>query len=544
VANGGSQSDHAGWIAAGIIVAVIAAYLSTLGAGFIWDDDRHVTAPALRSIGGLWRIWFERGATQQYYPLLHTVFWLEHHLWGSAALGYHLANVVFHAGVAVLFWRVLRRLNLPGAFLAALLFALHPVHVESVAWISEQKNTLSTLFYLAALLCYLRFDVDRRWQDYAWATAWFACALLTKSVTATLPAAILVVLWWRRGQLDWRRDVWPVLPWFILGVIAGLHTAWVERTLIGAEGAAFEFTFVQRLLLAARVPFFYLGKLLWPARLTFIYPRWTIHPADLLAWLPLCAAALITAAAWRLGRRMRAPLAAWLLFVGSLFPVLGFFNVFPFQYSFVADHFQYLASLPIIALLAATLCSLVNRPLQLTWTVASGALVACAALTWRQTQLYHSSETLYRATIARNPTCWMAYNNLGREVAADPQRRDEAIALFERAIELHPTHAEALSNLGLALAQAGRVSEALTRLETSLRLNPHLYQAYNNYAIALVAADRLPDAVNAFARAAELNPQLPQIQENWARILQRLGREAEAAEHFAAAKRLRAAEAR
>jgi len=222
-----------------IFGVVFLAYLPALRAGFVWDDDAHLTRPALRSLNGLWRIWSEPGATQQYYPILHSLFWLEQKLWGDAALGYHIANLVLHGSAAILFMFVLRRLAIPGAWLAALLFALHPVHVESVAWITEQKNTLSAVFYLAAALAYLRFDGERRRASYLVAFGFFVLALLTKTVTTTLPAALLVVFWWQRRSLSWPRDVRPLLPWFALAVTAGLFTAWIERTLIGAEGATF-----------------------------------------------------------------------------------------------------------------------------------------------------------------------------------------------------------------------------------------------------------------------------------------------------------------
>ncbi|MDI1318806.1 MAG: hypothetical protein PSW75_01255, partial [bacterium] len=340
----------AGWWCALVFLLILVAYLPALSGGLLWDDNGHITRTDLRSWEGLFRIWSEIGATQQYYPLLHSAFWLEHHLWGDATLGYHLLNVLLHATTACLFGRLLQRLAVPGAWLAALLFALHPVCVESVAWISEQKNTLSAVFYLAAALAYLRFDDGERTpRRYVLATGLFVLALLTKSVTATLPAALLVVGWWRRGRLDWRRDVRPLLPWFVLAGASGLFTAHFESALIGAQGADFNLGVLQRCLLAGRVVWFYLGKLAWPADLIFIYPRWTIDTAVWWQWLfPLAGLALLGGLAWW-SRQSRGPLAAALLFGGTLFPVLGFVNVYPFVFSFVADHFQYLASLAVFA---------------------------------------------------------------------------------------------------------------------------------------------------------------------------------------------------
>jgi protein O-mannosyl-transferase len=267
------------WLALLLGGATLIAYFPAIHGGFLWDDDAHVTRPELRSVHGLWRIWFDLGATQQYYPLLHSAFWLEDKLWGEAAVGYHLLNILQHASAAFLLLLILRRLEIPGAFLAAALFALHPVHVESVAWITEQKNTLSAVFYLGAMLAYLRFDEERRTSLYALALGLFVLGLLSKTVVATLPGALLVIFWWRHGRLSWQRDCVPLIPWFALGAAAGLLTAWVERRFIGAEGMAFDFTFLQRALLAGRVIWFYLSKLFWPVDLMFIYPRWEVNPA-------------------------------------------------------------------------------------------------------------------------------------------------------------------------------------------------------------------------------------------------------------------------
>jgi tetratricopeptide (TPR) repeat protein len=530
------------WIIALLAAGALAAvYLPALRGGFVWDDAAHVTAPALRSGEGLGRIWTEVGATQQYYPLLHTAFWLEHRLWGGSPLGYHLANLALHALAATLFGLALRRLAVPGAILAALIFAFHPVHVESVAWISEQKNTLSTVFYLAAALAYLRFRERFSAGSYCVASAFFVCALLTKTVTATLPAALLVVLWWRQGRLGWR-DAAPLLPWLVLGVAAGLFTAWVERAHIGAEGAAFDLPFVARCLLAARVVWFYLGKLCWPANLTFIYPRWTVDAADPAAWWPLIALLIVLAWLWRVSRtNTRSPLAMSLLFGGSLFPVLGFFNIYPFLYSYVADHFQYLASLAVIASVAAALVHLgaTARPSRI--ALVGLILAALAGLTRQQSGMFRDVQTLFRATIARNPDCWMAYNNLGKELLASPATQREAIACFERAIALRPDYFEAHNNLGLVLTQTGRSHDAIPHLEKALKLKPRAYEAHNNLAIALAGSGRAEEALRSFAAAAALNPRLPNIHENWGKALLLLNRRDEAAERFAIAQRLRGA---
>jgi tetratricopeptide (TPR) repeat protein len=521
-----------------LLCASVAAYARVFSAGFIWDDAAHVTAPALRTWGGLLRIWIEPGATQQYYPLLHSVFWVEHQLWGEHALGYHLANLGFHVAAAVLFANLLRRLHVPGASLAAFIFALHPVHVESVAWISEQKNTLSTVFYLGSAYLYFDYEGRRGPVAYFAALGCFVLALLTKSVTATLPAALLLIVWWQRGQLAWRRDIVPLLGWFVLGAGAGTLTAWIERHVIGAGGAAFDLTIVQRLLLAGHALSFYACKLVWPENLTFNYPRWELRPDEFAAWLPLAAVLILTLALWRWRHRTRAPLTAWLFFAGTLFPVLGFLNVYPFQYSYVADHFLYVASLGPMALSAAAvaMATAARAP--------AGGIALLAAygfLTCDQTTMYRDAESLYRATLARNSASWMACNNLGELLMKQAATRDEAIAQFERALALRPDYAEAHNNLGLALSQAGRTADAITHLARAVELKPAMTEAHNNLGIAFVRAGRTNDAVGEFRHAAALAPNLPNIQENWGKALLLLGRQREADEHFAVAARLRAA---
>ena len=532
-------------VTAGVVLVVLAAlcaYAPALHGGLVWDDEAHLTAPALRSWAGLGRIWTEPGATQQYYPVLHSAFWLEHRLWGAQVFGYHLTNLAQHLLAAGLFALLLRRLAVPGAALAATLFALHPVHVESVAWISEQKNTLSLVWYLGAALAYLRYhDGDRaRRRDYWLGSALFLLALLTKSVTATLPAALLVVTWWRHGRLSWRRDVGPLVPWFVVGAMAGLFTAEMERHVIGAAGADYALSGTQRLLLAGHIAWFYVGHLLWPADLTFIYPRWTIDPRLALDWLPTLSALALLALLWRLRHRSRAPLAAALLFGGSLFPVLGFFDVYPFRYSYVADHFQYLPNLGLIALLAAGL-ALGTRawPRIARGALGTALLLALAVTTSRLTPMYRDHETLYRTTLARHPECWMAHNNLGLLLSARGERRTAAWH-FRQAIALHPNYFDGLNNLGLTLTQLGQPRAAVPYLERAIQADPTAPQARNNLGIALAGCRQTRAAVAAFRGALHFLPDAPSLYDNLAKALRLDGRPREAAAAAAQAAHWRA----
>jgi len=497
----------------------------------LWDDDRHVTRSDLRSTEGLWRIWFDLGATQQYYPVAHTAFWIQHRLWGDATLGYHLVNIVLHGSSAFLIGLILRRLAAPGAWLAAAIFALHPVHVESVAWISELKNTLSGVLYLGAALVYLKFDAGRERQAYVLALGLFLLALFAKTATATLPAALLVVFWWQRGRLEWSRDVRPLAPFLAAGVAAGLFTAWVERTLIGAEGADFELTAIERVLVAGRAVWFYLGTLVWPANLTFIYPRWNV---DQSAWwqylFPLTALAVL-AGCWRWRSRSRAPLAAALLFGGTLVPALGFFNVFPFRYSFVADHFVYLASIPVITLASAGLARAAARRTAVPRVAMVAAAVALAgglgALTWAQSRDYADAETLYRATLRRNPGSWMAHNNLGR-LLVDAGRMDEARVHLEESLRLRGDLPEPHFSLGLLELRQARLAEAAGRFETAVRLDPGFAEARNNLGLAWLRLGRAADALGAFDEARRLDPGLAPAHKNACEALVELGRPADA----------------
>jgi tetratricopeptide (TPR) repeat protein len=524
-----------------LTAVVFAVYQPAWHGGLLWDDDMHVPRPELRSWDGLRRVWCELKTTSQYYPVVHSVFWLEHRLWGGNTLGYHLVNVALHVLAALLVLRILKRLKIPGAYLATAIFALHPVQVESVAWITELKNTLSGVFYLGALLSYLRFDRSRSKTAYGIALLLFALALLSKTVTATLPGAVLLILWWQRGRLDWKRDVLPLLPFFMMALAGGLLSAWMERKVAGAEGVEYALTWVERLLLAGRAAWFYVGKLFWPENLAFIYPRWQISQGAWWQYLfPLTAAGLL-AGLWRIRGLSRAPLAAALYFGGTLFPALGFLNVYPFRYSYVADHFQYLACLGLIVLTAAALAQLPRgRPV---WLRPAGqsacvaGLAALAILSWRQSRMYADIQTLYRTTIARNPDCWMAYGNLGL-VEVNSGRAAEAIELYRQALRVKPDYADAESNLGNALGGLGRLDEAIEHYRRALRIEPDHIEAHSNLGTALVKAGRIPEAIEQYRQALRIKPNYADAHSNLGTALAGLGRFSEAIEQYRDAVRI------
>ncbi|WP_428938570.1 tetratricopeptide repeat protein [Fontivita pretiosa] len=444
-----------------IFIATFTCYWPAMRGQFIWDDDRHVSEnPTLRNLRGLWRIWFRWGATPQYYPMTHTSFWIEYRFWGLNPTGYHVTNVTLHSINALLLWRLLRRLEVRGAFLAAAVFALHPVNVESVAWISERKNVLAMCFALLATLAYVRPSPCR--SSYAIALVLFICALLSKTITATLPAVLLVLIWWKHGRIH-RRDVVALLPFFVAGIGMGLMTAAMERFYVGATGEDWQLSLLDRVLIAGRAIWFYLSKLVFPVRLMFSYPRWQIDPLAWWQWAYAVGVVVVLALVVLNRRRVgRGPTAAVLIFVGTLFPALGFFNTYPMRYSFVADHFQYLSAPAMIALIVAGAARLRLSALIPLLCIVLGTL------TWRQAGIYRDAETLWRDTIARNPSSWMARYNLGvllsnRAGTDEASRHDleEALKLFDEVERLRPHHDKVRMARGDALVKLGRISEAI-----------------------------------------------------------------------------------
>lgn len=578
-----------------LCLAPLLVYLPLASAGFIWDDDAYVTRnPNLGSLAGLVRIWLDPLATPQYYPLVHTTFWLEHRLFGLEPLGYHAVNVLLHGLSSVLLWRVLLQLRLPGAFLAASLFAAHPVMTESVAWVTERKNVLSLALALGSLWSYLRYaplvpgapgPASKRPRRglLALAGGLYAAALLSKTTACALPAVILVLTWWKRGRIR-MGDVMPLLPFFALGFAAGLHTIWLEKHHVGALGGEWALSPLGRVLLAGRALVFYTGKLAWPHPLIFFYPRWEIDVSSGWQWLyPIGVAALAAALYAARARIGRGPLAAMLLYAGVLFPALGFFDVYPFRYSYVADHFQYAASPAPIALFSATVATGVARLgpfLRVPAFCAALLLVAgLGVLSYRQAGIYRDLETLYGDTIRKNPGAWQAYINLANHLSGEGRHAEAlgyareavrtgpkvadahntlgavlvatstpgspgdarlagAIEEFSRAMELEPEHVDALYNLSVALTLAGRHGEAAAGYARILQLRPGETDALTGLGRALLAASRPEEAEAPLRRAAEARPTDPQAQNDLGVALARLGRLDEALSRFAAATRL------
>ena len=512
--------------AALIIVLTVIAYLPALRCGFIWDDDYYVTNnPLLTETDGLRRIWFSMHHQSQYFPLVYTALRFEYMLWGLNPMGYHAVNVLLHGLNALLVWAVLKRLALPGAWLAAAVFALHPVHVESVAWVTELKNTQSTLFYLLALLAWMKFadkETTRPWLFYAVALLLHALALFCKTTACTLPAALVLVLWMRNQPIGWRR-IAQIMPFLVLGVAVGLVSVWWESCMGHYREDYFSFNLLERLLIASRAVWFYAMKLVWPTNLTFSYPRWQINSRDPLqyVWLIGCAAVALVLW-WRRNKWGRGCAGAVIFFVATLSPLLGFIRLYTFRWSFVADHYQYVASIGLIALVVGAGTTIAQRAGR--WGRDLGTLAAAAVLlllgvsTWRQVHVYRDQETLWRDTLTKNPDSWIAHCNLG-VVLEDLGKLPEAMGHYEQALRINPGYVEAYSNLGATLARMGRVQEAIDLFKQALRLNPDYVEAYNNFGVALVNAGRVQEAIELFKQALRINPDYADAYSNLGAVL-------------------------
>src|SRR2546430_5645798 len=495
-----------------LAVTTIFAYQPVWHGGFIWDDDAYITnSELLTAPDGLRRIWFSLDSPSQYFPLVYTMFRFERAWWGLSPTGYHFVNILLHLANALILWSLLARLRVPGAWLAGAIFALHPVQVESVAWITERKNVLMGLFFLLTIRAWVEFDdkqTKQRWFFYVLALLLYALALFSKTTACTLPAALLLILWLQGRRINQRQLV-QLVPFVVLALGMGLLTVWWERYHQGTRGPLFAISPPERLLIASRAIWFYLGKLFWPSNLTFIYPRWIVSPTHLLeyAWLAalggLCA--VISFARRYVGRSLE---VAALFFVATLSPVLGFIMLYTFRYTFVADHYQYLASIGPIALASAGITTLAASFQESRHSIFRAAVCIVAALavfTWRQSTIYADIEALWRTTIARNPGCWMAHNNLGI-VLSEKGEIDEAIAHYRKTLEMSPDFADADYNLGNALLQKGEIDAAIVHCQRAVTIQPNDPDAQVALGNALFQKGLIDDSIVHYQKTLAIRP--------------------------------------
>ncbi|MGD0061425.1 MAG: tetratricopeptide repeat protein [Verrucomicrobiia bacterium] len=555
-----------------LVILTFITYAPALRCGFIWDDDDHFTRnPAMTSIHGLTQIWSSL-VVSRYYPLTLTTFWVERRLWGLHPLPYHAVNIALQAANAVLLWTLLRRLRVPGAWFAAALWAVHPVCVESVAWATELKNTQSGFFFLLCVLCFLRFETDNKRELYALAVAFGVAAMLSKPSTVVLPLVLLLCAWWERGR--WRRsDLLRVAPFFGLALGMSAMTVieqhrWVQR----AGAAGWQLPPAERLVIAGKTVWFYAAHVLWPAKLMFVYPRWDVSAGSASSWLPLAGVIAVGALLWMCRRQpwARAGLFGTGFFVVALLPVMGFFNVYFFRYSFVADHFQYLASIGIITL-AVTAVGRLARERVPRIVLGVGAAVVLVVLSWQHCAAFQNEGTLWRDTLAKNPGCWMAHDNLAKiliyqgnlaeardhceeALRINPDDADghndlgialqglgnvpEAVMHFERALEIDAQYAQAHNNLGLAFVQLGKVPEAIQHYEQALQIQPDFAEAHYNLGNALVQQGKLPEGIQQYEQAVRIWPDYANAHFNLGLALWRVSQPLAAISHYQEALRI------
>jgi tetratricopeptide (TPR) repeat protein len=440
-----------------------------------------------------------------------------------------------------MFWLVLRRLKVPWAWMAAAVFAVHPVMVESVAWITERKNVLAGLFYFLSLWSYLRFDPmesdSSRSRDQRWWYVAFICfvaALASKTITCSLPAAILVLVWWKRGRITWQ-DIAPTLPMFALGLASGLFTSHLEKTHVWAGESDYHYSLLERSLIAGRVVWFYAGTLVWPTDLAFIHPRWHIDKGQWWQWqFPMAAVALLIVS-WAMRKRItRDPLAALLLFGGTLFPAMGFFDIYPLRFSFVADHFSYLAAAWLIAGIAGVIASVSRRwqvPREVTRIAGAVVLLVLGTLTWNQQRIYTDPETLWRDTLIKNPECWMAMNNLG-VIMVHQSQAEAAIELLNQCLAIKPDYYIGRNNLGTAYLLKGNVSGAEEIFRRVLEMRPDYPMGHMNLGLSLARQGRWSEAELEYRAAIKGDSNLSAMLKSIGTALDQQGHSDMALRHF------------
>ena len=456
------------------LAAIFVFYFPALSGEFIWDDVLFSEEKTIHDWSSLWDIWFapsEIAGEGHYWPITYTTFWLEHKLFGLNPLGYHIVNCTLYFINVVLIWRLLLRLEVPGAWAISMIFTVHPLHVESVAWLIERKDLLSALFYLGAVHVWLRFRESSSLKTYALALGLYALGMLSKSIAVTLPAALLVLLWWKQERVS-AQDIMRLLPFFIVGfaITLGDYLFYVSRE----EQLNITFSFLERILIAAQALWFYVGKLLWPTNLMVIYPHWDVSVEDLISWLFMVAAVGVLALLWGYRHRIgKGPLAGVAFFVITLLPIFGFVDHKYMQFSFVADRYQYLAGLGLIAVVVGGAVHAIQLHITSFKPVVIGAftvmVVGLGVLTWHQAAIYQDGVTFFRHIIAHNPTARDAHHNLGN-VLFKKKRYEDALEVLQEALEQNPD-SPALTHMAIAdsyhkLGQHAKAMEWIERART------------------------------------------------------------------------------
>lgn len=499
-----------------LVAATFIAYWPCWRGMWVWDDQVHLlNNPVLRP-GGLAKVWIP-GGYLNYWPITYTVYWIEFQLWGLHPVGYHLVNLAFHCIAALLVWRVLKRLELPGAWLAAAIFALHPVNVESVAWVAQLKGILSLVFGLLSLLAYLSYEQKAgRWR-YALALALFVLSALAKGEALTLPIVLLALAWWQRGRIT-RSDIWRVVPYFMIAACMAGGEIWFERAV--SFGAVRTDGIFSRILVAGCVVWFYLWKLIWPQNLIPFYPQWNLPFHGVIELLPGAALLGICLVAWRSRHAWGKPVLMTLFcYLALLLPVLGFVDIAFMKYAVVADHWQYPATIVICAAFAAgwTKCAEAFGGRWLAGVGGISLLAGLMVLTCFQSRVYASPDAFYQTILAQNPKSSFGENNYG-VVLADRGDIDAAALHYQQALKIDPDQAEANSNLAQILLGRGVIAGALAHVHRALEIYPNYADAHCILGAALAKQGDFDAAVMQFNRSLKLNPELRWANFNLAQV--------------------------
>ena len=524
------------FISSAIIIAAttLVVYLSAMQSGFVWDDDCMLTNNRVLKEKGLYDSWFTT-SQPNYWPITSTSYWVEHKLWGLNPAGYHITNILIHTICALLIWRILILLKIPVAWPAALIFAVHPVNVESVAWIAQRKTLLATLFFLITLLLYLKFENNSSLLLYWLSAGTFVLAMLSKGSVVGLPIVLLLAAWWQRGTVS-RRDLLRSAPFFAVSAVMSCVEIWFQyNRAIGGDVIRSD-NFFARLAGAGMAVWFYIYKAILPINLIFIYPRWQIDPKNWLFFVPLMALAGLFLLFWLYRKSWGRPfLFALSYYVVMLLPILGFFNIYFMRYSLVADHYQYASIIGIISLIAGV-CYYIAGRLGGQWnnrvkTAAAVIVVVLGILTLRQSRAYANAETLWNDTLRKNPNSWVAHNNLGSALLQQG-KINEAISHYYQILKTRPDDAEAHNNLGIALGTQGRFVQAFEHYLQALQIRPDFADAHYNFGNALQACGQLDEAVKEYRKALLIKPDDADVHYNLARIFQLQGKPDEAINHY------------
>jgi len=516
-------------------------YFPSLRNAFIWDDDTNLyNNPWVQKIMGLKSIWLS-DKLYQYYPLDFTTFWIEHKLWGLNPFGYHAVNLSLHILNALLVFWVIRRLYARLAFPVALLFAIHPIQVETVAWITERKNLLSLFFFLLAVPAYLRFDRTKRAKDCLVTVAMFVCAMLSKPVAICFIFFPVLYKWWRDAKVTWR-EIKLFSLFAAIGLLPTVHTLFLEYYHVGAQGRGFGLTFLQRFILSGRILFFYIYKLIFPFNFIFFYPPWTINIRIWWQWLFTPVAILAICLFLRYSKRIGRGLAALFIFyVISIFPVLGFINVYGMKFSYVADHFSYLST-PVLLLLICASATFISDKLRIKYPITSYAFLKYATFAFliiymcstamMLTKNYKNETVLWSNLIRQNPKCGIAYNNLAAEYISMGEN-EKAIALSKKAIEIEPDEIppRAYYNLGNAYYNLGRKEEAMQAGLKAIEIDPRYAEAYNNLASVYSEVGRIDKAIELWNKVIQIDPNFAIAHFNLAVFYYRQGKYGLAIQH-------------